>query len=113
VRADPVLLEQAMLNLLTNACEAGGAPVELRADPDPLGGVRLSVIDCGSGIAAEDQPLVFEPFFTRKPTGTGLGLPVVQRIVELHGGSIELRRRPGGGTEAALHLPAERGEATR
>ena len=104
VFADPLLLEQALLNLLTNSFEASGAPIELRAEPEGQGVFRFSVLDRGTGIAEKDLSQVSEPFFTSKSSGTGLGLTVVQRVAELHEGTIELRRRPGGGTEAILRI---------
>ncbi len=107
---DPVLLEQAVLNLLTNACEAGGELVEIQVDPASDERIAIRVLDRGSGISADDLPHLFEPFYTRKVSGTGLGLPVVQRIAELHGGSAELKPRSGGGTEAVLYLPIQREE---
>jgi signal transduction histidine kinase len=107
VFGDPVLLEQVLINLLTNACESGPGPVDLRAERDPDGGARLSVLDRGCGIPDAETALVFEPFYTRKATGTGLGLPMVQRIAELHRGFIQLEPRAGGGTIASLHIPAQ------
>lgn len=113
IEADPVLLEQALVNLHANAREASpqGGPIEMaaRAEGDE---VVISIGDRGPGIDAPDQERVFEPFFTRKPEGTGLGLPVVQKIADLHEGLIELLPRDGGGTEARLRLPirSPRGE---
>ncbi len=61
--------------------------------------------DTGVGIAPEDIRHIFEPFFSKKPGGTGLGLATVARIVEDHRGHIEIDSRPGGGTEFALRFP--------
>ncbi len=102
--ADPVLIEQALINLVTNACEAG-PPIEMSVERDDSGGTRFTVTDNGPGIASTDLARVFEPFYTTKTKGTGLGLPVVQRIAELHGGTVALRRREGGGTVATLYIP--------
>ena len=61
--------------------------------------------DTGAGIAADDLPHVFEPFFSTKPEGTGLGLSLVHRIVQEHGGEIDLRSTPGVGTTFMVTLP--------
>ncbi len=105
--ADYILLGQALLNLVENACEASpeGQPVELSAEATEAGEVRFVVRDAGPGIAAEDRQRLFEPFFTRKPRGTGLGLAVVHKVAELHGGRVDLVARASGGTEAVLSLP--------
>lgn len=115
IDADPVLLEQAILNLWTNAREMSpkGAKVEIQAISDGDGEIVLSVADRGAGIAEKDRERVFEPFFTRKTTGAGLGLPTVQKIADLHEGSIELLPRDGGGTIAILRLPALKIEVNR
>jgi signal transduction histidine kinase len=108
IEGDPVLLEQAVLNLVSNAREASpeGAPIELGARQLEDGQVELTVSDRGPGVADEDRHRVFEPFFTRRPDGVGLGLPAVQKIADLHQGSIRLEPRDGGGTVARLRLPA-------
>lgn len=108
VEGDHILLAQALINLVTNACEAckKGDGVELGAHSDGRGGYVFEVLDRGSGISEEDRHKVFEAFFTRKPQGTGLGLSMVQKVADLHGGSVELSPRPGGGTQAKLHVPA-------
>jgi signal transduction histidine kinase len=115
VEADPVLLAQAVMNLFANAREMSPEETEIKiaAGRDDEGYIAISVSDRGSGISDEDQDRVFEPFFTRKGDGTGLGLPTVQKIADLHEGSIELLARAGGGTVACLRLPVKqrRGEA--
>ncbi len=115
VLADPVLLEQALLNLLSNACQASpkDGAVVLRACSEHDGATVFQVIDQGPGVPVSERERVFEPFFTRRTAGTGLGLPVVQKVAELHGGTIELVPGARGGTVAQLriHVPAER-EAT-
>ena len=65
----------------------------------------LEVVDSGPGIADKDLEKVCEPFFTRKAKGTGLGLAVVEKIADLHGGSVSIGNVPGGGARAAFHLP--------
>src|SRR5688572_19670726 len=96
-----------IFNLLLNACQAGGSPVTVTAEP--LGAVcRISVFDRGSGIPDDVMERVFEAFYTTKKTGTGLGLPIVKRLMDLQGGTVTLRPREGGGTVAELTLPLAR-----
>jgi signal transduction histidine kinase/putative methionine-R-sulfoxide reductase with GAF domain len=130
---DPVQMKQAVLNLVANALEAmpaGGAltlaavpydaaaadpgtaddlaaPEWLLAGPGPRRWVILEVGDTGGGIPEEVLGDVFNPFFTTKEVGTGLGLTVVRRIVRAHGGQVEIRNRPGQGVTFRLWLPAE------
>jgi two-component system sensor histidine kinase HydH len=108
VPLDADRMSQVLLNLLLNAVAAtaaGGRIVVSLAQSDPRT-VRVTVSDTGAGIRPEDLPRVFDPYFTTKPSGTGLGLPIVQKIVEAHGGSIRLESEPGRGTTATLLLPA-------
>jgi signal transduction histidine kinase len=106
IEADPVLLEQAVMNLAANALEAGGPreQVELGASSDGQGGVEIAVLDRGPGLGNDIASRVFDPFFTRKAKGLGLGLPIVQKIADLHGGNIAIENRPEGGTVARLCL---------
>lgn len=108
-------LEQVVLNLLTNAREAieGGGAVRIetvRVAGAP-GGVRLTVSDTGSGIPPEVLPHIFDPFYTTKATGTGLGLSVTYGIVRDHNGTIEVQSRPGQGTTFSLVFPEWPGDA--
>ncbi len=115
-RVDSGLLKQALLNLALNAVQAmkdpspGAAPGELilrlESGPD---GVIIHVIDTGPGIAPERRAEVFQPYVTSKPGGSGLGLAVARRIVEEHGGRIELHSEPGRGSDFAVHLPLAAG----
>ena len=68
---------------------------------------RIAVLDNGPGIAEAIIPRLFTPFATSKPHGTGLGLAISRRIVEAHGGRIEVKNRSGGGAEAAIYLPLD------
>jgi two-component system, NtrC family, sensor kinase len=99
-------LRQALLNLCRNALEAmpGGGTLTVRA---AVAGARLeiAVADTGSGIAAEHLPRIFEPFFSTKEHGTGLGLALTQHIVMAHGGAISIDSAPGRGTEFVVGLP--------
>jgi len=70
--------------------------------------VKVSVQDTGVGIAREDLDKVFEPFFTRKSKGTGLGLTICNELVNLHQGKIEINSRQGEGTTVCVHLPVYR-----
>ena len=109
IHADRDLLEHAVRNLLMNGVEALGAPggeigVDLRRSGDD---VILVVRDNGPGIAPEDLDRIFDPMFTTKPTGTGLGLTIVVRVVEAHGGSIDMSHAPAGGAVFTVRWPRE------
>ena len=67
----------------------------------------IKIVDTGVGIPPEDLEHLFEPFFTRKTRGTGLGLANVKRILEEHGGSVEIESIPGEGTQVSLWLPVD------
>ena len=101
-------LKQAMLNLLVNARQAmpGGGRIELCARPGPNSHVTVTVRDTGCGSPPELYEQLFQPFFTTKPEGTGLGLCITKRIIEDHGGSLRLDSRQGEGTCVTLELPA-------
>jgi two-component system sensor histidine kinase HydH len=71
--------------------------------------LQISLTDTGQGIAETDLPHIFEPFFSTKPEGSGIGLALVYRVVEEHGGSIEVRSRVGEGTTFFLALPSPAG----
>jgi two-component system nitrogen regulation sensor histidine kinase GlnL len=121
LHGDAEKLTQVVLNVVRNAVEAvrdspdaevvmetGVAPVRLRHTSGrtvPL--ARVAVLDNGRGIPEAMLPRLFTPFATSKAQGTGLGLAISRRIVEAHGGRIEVRNRGGGGVEAALYLPLE------
>jgi len=104
---DPDQIRQVLWNLLVNACQASPtAAVTVRCGPVPGGGAFLEVEDDGPGIAADDLSQIFTPFFTTKPSGTGLGLATVQRLVDAHGGSVSVRSEPGRGACFTVRLPA-------
>ncbi|MBM7113827.1 ATP-binding protein [Archangium primigenium] len=106
LQGDEFLLQLALENLLRNAVQAcppeSGVKVGVSSVPE---GILLSVEDEGPGISPEDMHRVFEPFFTTRATGTGLGLAVVRRVVMAHGGTVSVRPRPGGGARFELRLP--------
>jgi two-component system, NtrC family, sensor histidine kinase PilS len=108
VDADPAQLRQVVWNLLRNAAEAAPKEpirVEVRADESFA---LLVVRDRGAGIAPEHRARMFEPFFSTKERGTGLGLATVHRIVEEHKGAVELDCPPTGGTAVTVRLPRAR-----
>lgn len=105
--ADEHLLEQLLMNLLLNAAQASTVSGLVRLVATCHGAdVRLSIVDEGAGMSEEVARRALEPFFTTKARGTGLGLPICQKIVEAHGGALEIESRPGAGTEVAVTLPA-------
>lgn len=109
VECDPDQLRQVLWNLLVNAVHAmrdsgRGKRIRVACDPHPPGSATLTVEDDGPGIPDENLPRIFTPFFTTKASGTGLGLAVVQRIVDAHGGSISVQSPPGGGARFAIQL---------
>jgi two-component system, NtrC family, sensor histidine kinase HydH len=108
LQADETLLQLALENLVRNAVQAspssGQVRVAVRRMPE---GIILTVEDEGPGISPADAQRVFEPFFTTRTTGTGLGLAVVRRVVLAHGGTVSVGQRPGGGALFELRLPLE------
>ncbi len=100
-------LKQALLNLLLNARQAmpSGGRVTVSAEKSDNGSLSVAVEDTGCGIPNELQSRIFSPFFTTKENGTGLGLSVTRRIVEDHGGNLEMQSEVGKGTRFTLRLP--------
>lgn len=99
-------IKQVVLNLLINAIQAIDSQGEINiATHLEVGNVLLTIRDSGCGIPPADLERIFDPFFSSKPSGTGLGLPVAQRIVERHHGQLDLSSQPGQGTIAKLRLP--------
>jgi two-component system nitrogen regulation sensor histidine kinase NtrY len=98
-------LRRAFSNILRNAAEAcdGKGDLEIAVAPDD-GGARVTVRDHGPGISAENADRIFEPYFTGKAGGTGLGLALVRQTVELHGGTIQVEPTPGGGATFVVRL---------
>jgi signal transduction histidine kinase len=116
LRADSGHLKQVLINLVRNGADAivGAGTVTLRARAARawLGGretdaVVLAVRDTGKGIPPEVEKRLFDPFFSTKESGTGLGLPIAARIVERHGGVLQYHTRPGHGTTFEVVLPRE------
>lgn len=119
-RVDTALLKQALLNLLINGVHAlegnrdQSAPKELmlrvelarEATPGDEPTVVINVIDTGPGIEPEKVKDIFLPYYTTKASGSGLGLPTARRIIEEHGGQIDVHTEPGRGTSFVIRLPA-------
>jgi signal transduction histidine kinase len=103
---DTEKIRQVLVNLLQNALQASpeGGEVRLSADCDGRA-VKFVVEDQGVGIPAANLDRIFQPFFTTKPQGTGLGLPIAQRIVREHGGQIQVKSVLGNGTRFTLTFP--------
>jgi signal transduction histidine kinase len=107
LEVDPDQIQQVLVNLLTNAAQAmpDGGNVEVRAEPAVDGrGTQLRVRDDGPGVPVEARHRIFEPLFTTRAKGTGLGLALCRRIVEAHGGTIDLEPKEQG-TTFVLDLP--------
>ncbi len=113
VEGDSVLLQQALLNLVLNSMEAIGTRtdgcIEMQAGEGAEGKVEISVGDNGCGVPPEKFASLVEPFFTTKRDGLGMGLPLVQTIVEQHGGKLRLANQPGRSLAVYLTLPAHEG----
>jgi signal transduction histidine kinase len=103
---DAELMERVFYNLLLNAAQASpaGGAITLKTRPVP-GGVEIAVIDRGSGIESAHLENIFNPFFTTKPDGVGLGLAIVSKIVGEHGGTMAVESEPGQGTVFRVLLP--------
>ena len=111
VQADGVQMDQVLVNLVLNAVQAmratGGGTLTVTLDRHSEG-VRVRVSDTGPGIPPAYRRRLFDPFFTTRPDGAGLGLFSCRRIIQAHGGTIGVRARPGGGTQFTVWLPCAR-----
>lgn len=111
---DERLVRQAVINLVTNALQAPGrhGPVRVHMktlvddDGQKTAGLSICVVDDGRGIPADLRERIFTPFFSTRPSGTGLGLAVVRSSAEAHGGDVVLSDTPGGGATFTMRLPA-------
>jgi hypothetical protein len=111
-QVDHFRLEQVFRNIFENALAACSGPVEIDITCTPAilhrrPALRLSVRDNGPGLSAEQARRIFEPFFTTKTKGTGLGMAIAQRIIEAHGGKIEVAPSSGRGAEILITLPRD------
>ena len=104
---DVTELKKLFLNLIINAIEASepGKSIELRTNSDGNGKVVVEIVDHGVGMDAETLRRLFEPFYTTKEKGTGLGMAIARKITELHKGELTVRSRKGEGTIATVRLP--------
>jgi signal transduction histidine kinase len=106
VDVDPELMSQVFVGLLANAIEAADNDGEVILEAKPAGSqIELAVSDSGPGVARELRERVFEPFFTTRAEGVGLGLAIARQIVEAHGGRIEVGESSCGGARFAVILP--------
>ena len=114
ISIDPAQIEDAVLNLIINAIESvdGDGEVKIRVArsendraEEPEDEAVIEVSDNGRGISEEDLPRIFNPFFTTRPGGTGLGLPAVRRIARAHGGRVDVSSSPGRGSTFTIRLP--------
>jgi signal transduction histidine kinase len=107
INADPGMLRQALLNLALNACQAmaDGGTLRLACRAASRGRVEIDVEDTGVGIPPENLQKIFDLYFTTKEKGSGIGLSMVYRIVQLHDGEVEVQSTPGRGTRFRLVFP--------
>jgi signal transduction histidine kinase len=113
VRGDRVQLQQGVLNLVLNGLEAmrephaGARPLVIRTARDGAAALRLTVQDSGAGIAEKDLGHIFEPHYTTRTEGLGMGLAIVRTIVHAHGGAVGTENNPQGGARLHFTLPVD------
>jgi len=112
IRGDGEKLRQAFLNIVINSLQAtpAGGSVSIVLNKSDAG-FEISFRDSGSGIATDDLQRIFEPFYTTKADGTGLGLAVTRKIIEGHGGRMDIESEVGQGTTVSVSLPRPAGGA--
>jgi len=107
VEGDRRQLQQVFWNLFLNGAqsmpEGGKLEITSRRGGDSM--AEVTVADSGEGVAADDMERLFDPFFSTKESGTGLGLALVHRVIESHGGTIAVRSRRGRGSTFTIRLP--------
>jgi two-component system nitrogen regulation sensor histidine kinase NtrY len=112
VDVDPDHLKRAILNLVDNAVEAVSGAGEVTVETEhTAGGVRIAVTDTGPGISPEDKERLFQPYFSTKATGMGLGLPIVHEIVSEHGGTVRVEDHEPKGSRFIIEVPVTRAAA--
>ena len=113
VRGDRIQLQQVLLNIVLNAVDAmkllapDSRHLTVRTKRDE-GSVRVAVSDCGPGIDADEIQRIFEPFYTTKRDGLGMGLPICRSIVESHGGRLWAENNPDGGATFYFTVPVQK-----
>jgi len=114
IEGDPEKLRQAFLNIILNGLQAtppdGSVTITVsleEAKASGPGSIELSFSDTGPGIEADKMERIFEPFYTSKEGGTGLGMAITRKIIEGHGGRIEVMSEPGAGADFRIHLPVK------
>ena len=106
VNIDQTLIKQALINIIRNGKEAMDGEGEMMVRSAEVGeDVQIEIIDTGAGIPSDKLERIFDPYFTSKRTGTGLGLATTKRIIEDHGGDIHCDSEPGKGTRFDIRLP--------
>jgi len=116
--ADRVQLQQVLMNLMMNALDAMGEVIDrpriltIRVDTDSVNTVRVAVQDTGIGVDRDQSEHLFQAFFTTKPHGLGLGLPITRSIIEAHGGRLWMTPNDGPGVTFQFTLPVQSGGAT-
>jgi len=112
VMGDRVHLQQVLLNLILNALDAmNGNPTDdreliVRVNVENTNRLEVSIQDCGTGLTPGDLSQLFEPFYTTKPNGMGMGLAISRTIIEAHGGKIRAENNPGRGAAFIFTLPS-------
>ena len=106
VQADQDFLYRALMNIFINSMQAmnDGGSITINVNVEKTG-YRLEIEDTGSGITRENIKKIFNPFFTTKEKGSGLGLPIVRKIIEGHKGTIDVESVEGSGTKVTIYLP--------
>jgi len=116
--ADRVQLQQVLMNLMMNALDAMGEVIDrpriltIRVDTDSVNTVRVAVQDTGIGVDRDQSEHLFQAFFTTKPHGLRLGLPITRSIIEAHGGRLWMTPNDGPGVTLQFTLPVQSGGAT-
>jgi signal transduction histidine kinase len=112
VQGDATLLERVFFNLIQNAADASRADGVVTVKTRALGSsLEVAVIDRGSGIRPEHREQIFNPFFTTKPSGVGLGLPIAARIIDEHGGRLAVQSEQNQGSTFVVQLPSTQSSA--